>query len=105
MSQFSGRTFMKKLLGILVLGLLWCNRTLAECFVDGKSLSSFLIRSGYAFAYRKYSTKFNEDEEFAINNKLGLRFMKFQYPWDFRKGHKKTHFSYVNNVPRNFFKV
>ena len=40
-------------------------RTLAECFVNGESLSKFLVRSGYAFAYRKYSTKFIEDEEFA----------------------------------------
>ena len=61
-------------------------RTLAECFIDGKSLSSFLVRSGYAFAYRKYSKKFVEDEEFARANKLGLWSMKFQYPWDFRKG-------------------
>ena len=29
------------------------NRTLAECFVNNQSLSSFLVRSGYAFAYRK----------------------------------------------------
>ena len=60
-------------------------RTLAECFVDGESLSSFLVRSGYAFAYRKYSKKFVEDEEFAKNNKLGLWSMNFQFPWDFRK--------------------
>ena len=60
-------------------------RTLAECFIDGESLSSFLVRSGYAFAYRKYSKKFIEDEEFARANKLGLWSMKFQYPWDFRK--------------------
>ena len=46
-------------------------RTLAECFVNGKSLSKFLVRSGYAFAYRKYSTKFVKDEEFAKVNKLG----------------------------------
>ena len=62
------------------------NRTLAECFVNGESLSSFLVRSGYAFAYRKYSKKFIEDEEFAKTNKLGMWSMKFQYPWDFRKG-------------------
>ena len=61
------------------------NRTLAECFIDDESLSSFLVRSGYAFAYRKYSKKFIEDEEFARANKLGLWSMKFQYPWDFRK--------------------
>ena len=60
-------------------------RTLAECFVNGESLSKFLVRSGYAFAYRKYSTKFIKDEEFAKANKLGMWEMTFQYPWDFRK--------------------
>ena len=60
-------------------------RTLAECFVNGESLSKFLVRSGYAFAYRKYSTKFVKDEEFAKANKLGMWAMTFQYPWDFRK--------------------
>ena len=58
-------------------------RTLAECFVNGESLSSFLVRSGYAFAYRKYSTKFIEDEDFAKSNKLGMWQMTFQYPWDY----------------------
>ena len=61
-------------------------RTLAECFVNGESLSKFLVRSGYAFAYRKYSTKFVKDEDFAKKNKLGMWSMTFQYPWDFRKG-------------------
>ena len=60
-------------------------RTLAECFVNGESLSKFLVRSGYAFAYRKYSIKFIKDEEFAKANKLGMWAMTFQYPWDFRK--------------------
>ena len=60
-------------------------RTLAECFVNGESLSKFLVLSGYAFAYRKYSTKFIKDEEFAKTNKLGMWAMTFQYPWDFRK--------------------
>ncbi len=59
-------------------------RTLAECFVNGESLSKFLVRTGYAFAYRKYSTKFIEDEDFAKANKLGMWKMTFQYPWDFR---------------------
>ena len=54
-------------------------RNLAEC------LSKFLVRRGYAFAYRKYSTKFIKDEKFAKANKLGMWAMTFQYPWDFRK--------------------
>ena len=60
-------------------------RILAECFINEKSLSKFLVRSGYAFAYRKYSKKFIQDEEVARKNKLGLWSMKFDYPWEFRK--------------------
>ena len=60
-------------------------RTLAECFIDGESLSVFLVINGYAFAYRKYSDKFIKEEEFAKKNKNGLWSMKFEYPWDFRK--------------------
>jgi len=60
-------------------------RTLAECFVGDLSISSYLVREGYAFAYRKYSKKFILDEEFAKKNKKGLWSMKFEYPWEYRK--------------------
>ena len=60
-------------------------RTLAECFVNDKSLSSYLVRSGYAFAYRKYSKKFIKDEDYARLNKIGMWSMNFEYPWDFRR--------------------
>ena len=60
-------------------------RTLAECFVNDESLSSYLVRSGYAFAYRRYSKKFIADEDYAKSNKIGMWSMKFDYPWDWRK--------------------
>ena len=60
-------------------------RVLGECFVNGESLSSYLVREGFAFAYRKYSDKYILDEEYAKSNKLGMWSMKFEYPWDFRK--------------------
>tara|TARA_B100001769_G_C21633285_1_gene353977 strand:- start:27 stop:488 length:462 start_codon:yes stop_codon:yes gene_type:complete len=60
-------------------------RTLGECFINGESLSSFLVRKGYAFAYRKYSNKYINDEKFAKTNKFGMWAMSFQYPWDYRK--------------------
>ena len=60
-------------------------RTLAECFVNDESLSSYLVRSGYAFAYRRYSKKFIADENYAKFNKLGMWSMVFDYPWDWRK--------------------
>ena len=63
-------------------------RTLAECFVNNESLSSYLVRSGYAFAYRRYSKKFIPDEDYARNNKIGMWSMDFDYPWDYRKSKK-----------------
>ena len=60
-------------------------RVLGECFVNGESLSRYLVREGFAFAYRKYSDKFISDEEYAKSNRLGMWSMKFQFPWDYRK--------------------
>ena len=60
-------------------------RTLAECFVNGESLSSYLVRRGYAFAYRRYSKKYIPDEDYAKANQVGMWSMEFDYPWDYRK--------------------
>ena len=59
-------------------------RILGECFVNGESLSSYLVREGVAFAYRKYSNKYIKDEEYAKFNNLGMWSMEFEYPWDYR---------------------
>ena len=59
-------------------------RLVAECFVREESLSKFLVKNGYAVAYRRYSMKFVEDENYAKENKLGLWSMTFEYPWDYR---------------------
>lgn len=61
------------------------SRELAECFVNGESISKYLVKNGYAFAYRKYSDKFITDEEFAKKNKLGLWKTEFSYPWEYRQ--------------------
>ena len=60
-------------------------RILAECFVNDLSLSSYLVKQGYAFAYRKYSKKFVKDEDYAKANNLGMWSMYFEFPWDHRK--------------------
>ena len=64
-------------------------RILAECFVNGESLSVYMVRSGYAFASTRYSKKFIKDEKFAKANNLGLWKTNFEYPWDFKKKKKK----------------
>ncbi len=60
-------------------------RILAECFVNNESLSKYLVKSGYAFAYRKYSKKFIKEEDYARIKKIGMWSMKFDYPWDYRR--------------------
>ncbi|MDA9643426.1 thermonuclease family protein [Candidatus Pelagibacter sp.] len=61
-------------------------RKLGECFVEGKSLSSILVKNGYAFDYTRYSKKkYSIEQEYAKKNNLGLWSMKFEFPWDFRK--------------------
>ena len=60
-------------------------RTLAECFVNNESLSRFLVKTGYAFDFKKYSKKkYNSEELYAKENNLGLWTMKFLYPWEWR---------------------
>jgi endonuclease YncB( thermonuclease family) len=53
--------------------------------VNNESLSRYLVKNGYAFAYRRYSDQFVQDEEYAKLNQLGLWKMKFDFPWDYRK--------------------
>jgi len=64
-------------------------RILGECYIGEESLSSYLVREGFAFAYTRYSKKFVEDEQFAIQNKSGMWSMDFIFPWDFRKNKYK----------------
>ena len=64
-------------------------RIVAECFINEESLSSFMVRNGYAFDYVRYSNKkYAQDQEYAKVNKLGMWNMKFEYPWEWRKKNK-----------------
>ena len=64
-------------------------RKLGECFVNNQSLSTILVKNGYAFDWPYYSKKkYAADQEYAKKNKLGLWSMKFELPWDFRKKNK-----------------
>jgi endonuclease YncB( thermonuclease family) len=60
-------------------------RLVAECFVEGASLNAYMVREGWAVAYRRYSKKFVPDEEIAKLKKCGLWAMQFQMPWEWRK--------------------
>ncbi len=60
-------------------------RLIGECFKRNINLNSWMVSSGYAVAYRKYSKKYVSDEINAKNNKLGIWQGKFEMPWDYRR--------------------
>ena len=60
-------------------------RYIAECFKDKTNVNAWMVRNGYAVAYRKYSKKFVSHEIFAKKEKLGLWSGTFMMPWDYRK--------------------
>ena len=60
-------------------------RLIAECFNKQTNLNAWMVKNGYAVAYRKYSKKFVSQEIAAKRNKLGLWQGSFEMPWDYRK--------------------
>ena len=60
-------------------------RYLAKCFKNRTNLNRWMVRNGYAVAYRRYSNEYVSDEDFAKKNKLGLWQGKFLIPEKWRK--------------------
>ena len=63
-------------------------RYIAECFVNNKNINKYMVRNGWAIAYRYYSIKFVEDEILAKKAKIGLWQGQFQEPYLYRKSKK-----------------
>ncbi|MDB9796053.1 thermonuclease family protein [Pelagibacteraceae bacterium] len=61
------------------------NRFIGVCFVEQEDLNKWMVRNGYAIAYRRYSKDYILDEEFAKTNKLGLWSGTFLKPEKWRK--------------------
>ena len=60
-------------------------RYLGVCFLGNIDLNKWMVRNGYAVAYRKYSKDYIKDENYAKKNKLGLWSGNFMYPEKWRK--------------------
>ena len=60
-------------------------RYLAKCFKGSINLNRWMVRNGYAVAYRKYSKLYIRDENFAKEEKLGLWRGTFIEPEKWRK--------------------
>ncbi len=60
-------------------------RFLATCYKDKINLNKWMVRNGFAVAYKKYSKDYLRDEEYAKENKLGVWKGPFIMPEKWRK--------------------
>ena len=60
-------------------------RYIGVCFIGDINLNKWMVKNGYAVAYRRYSKDYIKDEEYAKKNKLGLWSGTFIHPEKWRK--------------------
>ena len=62
-------------------------RTIAECFIGNESISSYMVKNGFACDYVKYSKKkYAKEQEYAKSKKLGIWNMNFEVSWEKKCG-------------------
>jgi len=72
---------------------------LARCFFilnrQKIDLGKFLVESGYAVSYKRYSSTYNTEEEQAKVNQKGIWIADFEIPHDFKVRHIKNESSQI----------
>ena len=74
-----------KLVKCILLGKDKYKRYLAKCLKGNTNLNRWMVRNGFAVAYRRYSKQYILDENFAKEEKLGLWRGSFVNPEKWRK--------------------
>jgi endonuclease YncB( thermonuclease family) len=64
-------------------------RVVAVCSVAGDDLNAWMVRNGWALAYRHYSTAYVGDEDAAHLAGAGIWRGTFDAPWDWRQGQRQ----------------
>jgi endonuclease YncB( thermonuclease family) len=65
-------------------------RSLGKCFVEGEDVSAWMVRSGWALSFVRYSHEYNQQEAGARNAHAGLWSGAFIAPWDWRHRNNTT---------------
>ena len=60
-------------------------RYLATCYKDKINLNKWMVKNGFAVAYKRYSKDYDRDEDYAKKNKLGIWKGSFIRPEKWRK--------------------
>jgi len=71
-----------------ILGNFTENGIVKHLIEENLDINTTMVRFGYAVAYKKYSKKYIEDENYAKFNNKGLWSGKFDMPWEWRKKNK-----------------
>ncbi len=66
-------------------------RLIAVCYLGNQDLNAWLVRRGFAVAYRRYSKDYVGQEERARKAKAGVWSGTFEMPWDWRKTQRSKH--------------
>jgi endonuclease YncB( thermonuclease family) len=64
-------------------------RIVGKCFARNQDINLYMVRSGWAMAYRRYASDYIAAEQEAKNNRRGLWVGEFQAPWDWRKAKRE----------------
>jgi endonuclease YncB( thermonuclease family) len=59
-------------------------RSLGNCFVDGEDVSAWMVRSGWAMSFIRYSHAYDGDQAAARDAQAGLWAGAFIAPWEWR---------------------
>ncbi len=65
-------------------------RMVAICKLNEIDLNAWMVRSGWALAYRRYTDKYADEENLARKAKVGIWQGQFEKPWEWRRRPKKT---------------
>ncbi len=63
-------------------------RPVAVCLVAGEDIGAWLVREGWALAYRRYGTDYVVDETAARAARRGIWSGTFTPPWEWREEHR-----------------
>jgi len=76
-------------------------RVVARCEVDGEDIQKWMVKSGWALSYVRFSHDYDADEKAAREAKAGMWQGAFIAPWDWRVRNKKTAILGTAKPPEN----
>jgi endonuclease YncB( thermonuclease family) len=80
-------------------------RQIARCEVDGEDIQKWMVKSGWALSYVRFSHDYDADEAAAREAKAGMWQGAFIAPWDWRVRNKKTTILGAAQPPENALTV